>query len=149
MQKITSFTIDHTHLEKGIYLSRKDGTVSTLDFRLRRPYLDPTLTTTEMHSLEHLLATALRNGDYKSHVLYVGPMGCATGFYILFDNLSENKMLLALHSALEYCLSFDYMPGNSKTECGDCRTLDLNAGIALAKEGYEIVKGKRKLDLYP
>lgn len=85
MERIASFSIDHTRLQPGMYLSRRDGTVVTLDLRFRRPNTDDLLSNSALHSLEHIVATILRNSPEKDAVVYFGPMGCQTGFYVLFD----------------------------------------------------------------
>ena len=85
MERIASFTVDHTVLTPGLYLSRQDGDAVTLDLRFKKPNTGDLLTNAEMHSVEHLIATLLRNAPEKDAVLYFGPMGCQTGFYFLFD----------------------------------------------------------------
>ena len=83
MKKIASFEVDHTRLLPGMYLSRVDGDVTTYDLRLRRPNLEPAMEIDSMHTIEHLAATWLRNSDCKEKIIYFGPMGCRTGFYLL------------------------------------------------------------------
>ena len=96
MERIASFTVDHTVLTPGLYLSRRDGDAVTLDLRFKKPNTGDLLTNAEMHSVEHLIATLLRNAPEKDAVLYFGPMGCQTGFYFLFDN-----RLLSCEGAIE------------------------------------------------
>lgn len=96
MDKITSFTINHLKLLPGIYVSRKDTagghTVTTFDLRMTRPNYEPVINTAEIHTIEHLGATFLRNHrDYGSRVLYFGPMGCRTGFYLLLSGITSRK----------------------------------------------------------
>ena len=146
--KIASFTVDHNKLERGIYVSRRDGEVTTFDLRMRRPYAEPVLTETETHSLEHLLAVALRNGDAGGNVLYVGPMGCATGFYALFKNMTDEAALWNVTRAFKEILVLKEMPGNSKDECGNCFTLDLSAGKRIAEEYLKTLEGKSSPDKY-
>ena len=86
MERIASFTVDHTTLLPGLYLSRQDGDIVTFDLRFKKPNTGDLLTNSEMHSAEHLIATLLRNSAEKDAVIYFGPMGCQTGFYFLFDN---------------------------------------------------------------
>jgi S-ribosylhomocysteine lyase len=148
MKKIASFTIDHNKLERGIYISRKDGGITTFDLRMRKPYADPVLTDAEMHSLEHLLATELRNGPYKDHVIYVGPMGCATGFYALYRNLNDNAAVRDITDAFHKILCAAQMPGDSRAECGNCFTLDLAAGKKIAAEYLKVLSGKTAPDKY-
>ena len=96
MERIASFTVDHTRLLPGLYLSRRDGDIVTLDLRFKRPNTGDLLSNSEMHSTEHLIATLLRNSPQKEAVIYFGPMGCQTGFYFLFDS-----RLLNLEGAVE------------------------------------------------
>ena len=135
MEKITSFTIDHLRLLPGLYVSRKDKvgseTVTTFDLRLTRPNFEPVMNTAEIHAMEHLGATFLRNNpQWKDKVLYFGPMGCRTGFYLLLAGDYESKDVLSL--VLD-CFRFvrDYrgeVPGASAKDCGNY--LDLNLGMA-------------------
>ena len=128
MEKIASFTIDHLNHPAGVHLSRVDGNIYTYDVRICKPYADPLLTNAEMHSLEHLLATVLRNGDFKSKVIYVGPMGCQTGFYVLFDGVEPEKATSIIVDAFKFIAVFEgEMPGNSAVECGNCHNLSVEA----------------------
>ena len=86
MERIASFAVDHNKLVPGLYLSRRDGDIVTLDLRFKKPNTGDLLTNSEMHSVEHLIATLLRNSAQKDAVIYFGPMGCQTGFYFLFDS---------------------------------------------------------------
>lgn len=130
MEKIESFKIDHLNHSAGIYLSRRDGDICTYDVRICKPYADELLTNAEMHSLEHLLATVLRNGAHGAEVIYVGPMGCQTGFYVLYRGLGQNEAKRDILAAFRYVADYDgEMPGNSKAECGNC----LNLSVAAAR----------------
>ena len=101
MEKIASFTVNHDVLMPGLYLSRRDGNVTTFDLRFKRPNTGDLLTNTQMHSVEHIIATALRNSPQKDAVIYFGPMGCQTGFYFLFDSvrLSDEQAIDLLRQA--------------------------------------------------
>ncbi len=135
MEKITSFTIDHLKLQPGLYVSRKDKvgeeTVTTFDLRLTSPNEEPVMNTAEVHTIEHLAATYLRNQpQWKTKVLYFGPMGCRTGFYLLLagDYTSRDVLPLVLD-----CFRFirDYrgeVPGASPKDCGNY--LDMNRNMA-------------------
>ena len=135
MEKITSFTIDHIHLQPGLYVSRKDAVgseaVTTFDLRLTKPNDEPVMNTAEVHTIEHLAATYLRNEPtWKEKVLYFGPMGCRTGFYLLLagDYASADVVSLVLN-----CFRFvrDYrgeVPGASAKDCGNF--LDMNLPMA-------------------
>ena len=135
MEKITSFTIDHIKLQPGLYVSRKDAVgseiVSTFDLRLTSPNEEPMMNTAEMHTMEHLAATYLRNEPvWKEQVLYFGPMGCRTGFYLLLKGDLTSRQALPL--VLD-CFRFirDYegkVPGASAKDCGNY--LDMNLPMA-------------------
>lgn len=128
MEKIASFTIDHLNHPAGVHLSRVDGNIYTYDVRVCKPYSDPLLTNAEMHSLEHLLATVLRNGDVASKVVYVGPMGCQTGFYVLFDGIEQKEATDVIVNAFRFIASYEgEMPGNSAVECGNYHNLSVQA----------------------
>ena len=136
MERIASFEVDHTKLLPGLYLSRRDGDIVTLDLRLKRPNTGDLLSNAEMHSVEHLIATLLRNSADKDAVIYFGPMGCQTGFYFLFDN-----RLLSVEGAVElvkevFKAASEYagaMPGKSAAECGNYANLDLETGKAVCR----------------
>lgn len=135
MEKITSFTIDHIKLQPGLYVSRKDKvgaeTVTTFDLRLTNPNAEPVMNTAEVHTIEHLGATYLRNNQqWKDRVLYFGPMGCRTGFYLLLAGDYESKEIVPL--VLD-CFRFirDYrgqVPGACAKDCGNY--LDMNLPMA-------------------
>ncbi len=135
MEKITSFTIDHIRLQPGLYVSRKDAVgdeiVTTFDLRLTKPNEEPVMNTAEVHTIEHLVATYLRNDpQWKSRVLYFGPMGCRTGFYLLLSGDYTSKEIVPLVLA---CFRFirDYrgeVPGASPRDCGNY--LDMNLPMA-------------------
>lgn len=132
MEKIASFTVDHTVLQPGLYLSRRDGNVATFDLRFKKPNTGDLLSNAEMHSVEHVIATLLRNSEKKDSVIYFGPMGCQTGFYFLFDEntLSCESAVALLKDVFSKAADFDGpMPGMSEIECGNYRNLD----ISLAK----------------
>ena len=135
MQKITSFTIDHIRLQPGLYVSRKDkvgeSTVTTFDLRLTSPNEEPVMNTAEMHTIEHLAATYLRNDpQWKDRVLYFGPMGCRTGFYLLLTGEYDSRDVKAL---VIDCFRFiagssGEVPGASARDCGNY--LDMNLPMA-------------------
>lgn len=128
LERIASFTVDHTRLLPGMYLSRRDGNVVTLDLRFRRPNTGDLLSNAALHSIEHIAATLLRNSPEKDAVVYFGPMGCQTGFYALFD---ESRLPLAdivalLKRMFRQAAAWDReMPGKSAVECGNYRNLDV------------------------
>lgn len=135
MKTIASFTIDHMRLLPGIYVSRKDtaetGIVTTFDIRMTRPNFEPVMNTAEIHTVEHLGATFLRNHpDYASRILYFGPMGCRTGFYLLLAGDFESEDILPLMKEM-FAFIRDFsgpVPGASAKECGNY--LDMNLPMA-------------------
>ena len=144
MEKITSFTIDHIKLQPGIYVSRidtvGDSIITTFDLRMTSPNEEPVMNTAEMHTIEHLAATYLRNDpEYKDRIIYFGPMGCRTGFYLLLAGDYESKDIVGLMKAMyEFIRDYkDEVPGASPKDCGNY--LDMNLGMAnyLAKK-YQI-----------
>ena len=133
MERIASFTVNHDVLVPGLYLSRRDGHVTTFDLRFKRPNTGDLLTNAQMHSVEHIIATALRNSPQKDAVIYFGPMGCQTGFYFLFDSdrLTDAQAIDLLRQAFAQGTTWkDAMPGKSSRECGNYVNLDM----ALARD---------------
>ena len=147
MEKIASFTINHLKLGAGIYVSRIDDDIITYDLRIRKPYSDELLTVEEAHSLEHLLATEVRRGTLAKNVVYVGPMGCMTGFYVLLKGKKEGHVQ-EIKRAFGAILNYTQMPGDSKIECGNCKTLNLKTGIKIAKEYLQKIGEKTVADEY-
>ena len=142
MERIASFRVDHNKLLPGLYLSRRDGDVTTFDLRFKRPNTGDLLSNAEMHSVEHVIATLLRNGRAKDAIIYFGPMGCQTGFYLLVDG-SRLDHAGAIALMQEVCRrGADYdgpMPGRSAAECGNYRNLDLALARKLCTEYGAIV----------
>lgn len=141
MEKIASFTIDHIKLQPGIYVSRKDHVsaevITTFDLRMTSPNEEPVMNTAEVHTIEHLAATFLRNDEeYKDRVIYFGPMGCRTGFYLLLAGDYESKDIVDLMVRMfEFIRDYQgEVPGASARDCGNY--LDMNLGMAnyLAKK---------------
>lgn len=125
MEKITSFTIDHNVLKKGLYLSRVDKNVFTYDLRFKEPNKGDYLHIAAMHTIEHLFATVVRNSEYRDKVVYFGPMGCRTGFYLLLFDTDKQTALEIVKECVAKCLELDSIPGNKKIECGNYRSHDL------------------------
>ena len=130
MERIASFCVDHTKLDRGMYLSRQDGDVLTWDIRMKRPNHGDYLSTGAAHTLEHLFATYARNSAFQDSVIYVGPMGCRTGFYLLLSGDLSSQDVLPL---VTDCFRFirDYrgeVPGASPRDCGNY--LDMNLSMA-------------------
>lgn len=135
MEKIASFTIDHLRLRPGLYVSRKDRigaeTVTTFDLRITAPNIEPVMNTAEVHAMEHLGATYLRNDPaWKDRVVYFGPMGCRTGFYLLLaGDLASEDVLSLVADTFRFIRDFSgEIPGASAKDCGNY--LDMNLPMA-------------------
>lgn len=150
MEKIKSFTVDHTKLLPGVYLSRLDYAVnesksypvSTYDIRITRPNFEPVMNTGEIHAIEHLGATYLRNrDDIKSRVIYWGPMGCRTGFYLILSGDEDVALVKRLMKDLfEFISDFSgEIPGATPIECGNYSDMDLPAALLRAKKYLKIL----------
>ena len=144
MEKITSFTIDHIKLQPGVYVSRKDqvgeSTITTFDLRMTSPNEEPVMNTAEVHTIEHLAATFLRNHEtYGSKTIYFGPMGCRTGFYLLLAGDYESKDIVPLMVELyEFIRDFkEEVPGASPKDCGNYLDMNLPMTKYLAKRFLE------------
>ena len=140
MEKITSFTIDHIKLVPGVYVSRKDTVgkevITTFDLRMTSPNDEPVMNTAEMHAIEHLAATYLRNHkEFGSKIIYFGPMGCRTGFYLLLAGDYESKAIVDLMIELfQFIAEFDdEVPGASAKDCGNYLDMNLPMARYLAK----------------
>lgn len=143
MERIASFQVDHNKLLPGLYLSRRDGDVITFDLRFKKPNTGDLLTNAEMHSIEHIIATLLRNSRSKEAVIYFGPMGCQTGFYFLFDGarLSLSDAVELVKETFAAAAVYDGpMPGKSPAECGNYVNLDVALASRQCKHYSEIIK---------
>ena len=152
MKKIASFTIDHTILPKGMYLSRVDANTVTYDIRTRRPNREDVMDNGGIHTLEHLFATYVRNSEFSDKIIYFGPMGCRTGFYfITTDTLSKKDAIELTKSALAFCADFEgEVPGVSEAECGNYRDHDLETAKKEAAEYVKVIENWTTADLvYP
>ena len=128
MKQIASFTVNHDKLEKGMYISRIDGDVVTYDIRMKKPNGGDYLSNGALHTFEHLFATYARNSRFSGSVLYVGPMGCRTGFYLLTRGLTDAQALALVLDSYRFVASFEGdIPGASEVECGNYRDMDLEA----------------------
>lgn len=141
MEKITSFTIDHIKLVPGVYVSRKDPvgneTITTFDLRMTSPNDEPVMNTAEMHTIEHLAATFLRNDkEFGPKIIYFGPMGCRTGFYLLLAGNYKSKDIVPLMIELfQFIADFDdEVPGASAKDCGNYLDMNLPMARWLAKK---------------
>lgn len=125
MNKIPSFQKDHDKLQPGLHFSGVQKGVLTLDLRFKKPNAGDFIAQGALHSVEHMMATALRNGEKKEHVLYFGPMGCRTGFYLLTEGLAYRETREAVLLAIVACLGMDEVPGSHREECGNYLEHDL------------------------
>jgi S-ribosylhomocysteine lyase len=152
MKKISSFTVDHDRLIPGIYVSRIDGDIVTYDLRMRTPNAGDYITPLAAHSLEHLLATYMRAGECGDRVIYVGPMGCRTGFYLLMSGGTEKNAenFAALCNALDAIMAHSSkMPGAARRECGNFRALSLPAAKREAARYLSVLDEYRRAGTLP
>ena len=140
-QKIASFTIDHDLLTEGIYTSRIDGDVTTYDLRTRVPNAGDYMDNLTMHSLEHMFATFVRSGSIGDRVIYFGPMGCQTGFYLLVRDADNAEVLAEVKDVLSKIIRHDgEMFGAIRRECGNYKNLDLGAAKREAERYLAILE---------
>lgn len=127
MKTIASFTVNHDRLEKGMYVSRIDGDVITYDIRMKKPNGGDYLSNGALHTFEHLFATYVRNSEYDDGVIYVGPMGCRTGFYLLLrDTVSKEDAIRLVKESFGFITQFEgEIPGSKRIECGNYLEHDL------------------------
>ena len=142
MKKIASFTVNHDTLKEGIYVSRIDGDVTTYDLRTRVPNGESFMDNLTMHSVEHMLATFLRNGRIADKIIYFGPMGCQTGFYLLVRDADNEEVLAVLEEALVDTVSASEMFGQKREECGNYKNLSLAAAKVECERYLNILKSK-------
>lgn len=142
LEKITSFTVDHNKLLRGIYMSRVDGDVVTYDVRMKVPNKGDYLSNPTMHTIEHIVATFVRNSQYKDSIIYFGPMGCRTGFYLLVrDKISNSEVINLLKDAFLFLKDFEgVIPGFSAKECGNYLEHDLKTAKIEAVEYLKVVE---------
>lgn len=145
MERIPSFSIDHTKLERGMYISRIDDDIVTYDVRMKRPNLGDYLSNGALHTIEHLFATYARNSEYKAHIIYIGPMGCRTGCYMLTRNLPHEDAIKLVQDSMRFMADFEGdIPGAAEKECGNYREHDLAdakreaAAMIPVLEGYTV-----------
>jgi S-ribosylhomocysteine lyase len=153
MELIKSFTVNHDVLKEGMYISRKDRNTVTYDLRMKIPNGDDYLTPAQSHTLEHLCAMFLRNSAFGNEIVYFGPMGCMTGFYLVtFDTLSGEDALALVRDAMKYISEFPEteVPGAKKRECGNYKSHDIDAAKSVAKSYLEVMLTKNINDFeYP
>lgn len=149
MKTIASFTVNHDTLEKGMYISRIDGDVVTYDIRMKKPNGGDYLTTPAAHTIEHLFATYARNTAEQEQVIYVGPMGCRTGFYFLTrDVISSQRAIEIVRETMDFIINFEgEIPGNTSRECGNYLEHDLEGAKAIARDMKAVLKAWKKENL--
>lgn len=150
MQKIKSFCVDHRKLNEGIYISRIDGNIVTYDMRVCKPNTGVLMDNVSMHTTEHMFATFVRNSEITDSVIYFGPMGCQTGFYLLVrDDVSADKVLEIIKDILQKIIAYEgEVFGKSEIECGNYRSLELESSKKVCREYYEKIKDIRKIVSY-
>lgn len=150
MEKIESFKINHDTLQKGMYISRIDGDIVTYDIRMKRPNMNDFLSNGAMHTFEHLFATYARNTEFQDKIVYIGPMGCRTGFYFLVrDSITHTQALNILKESLAFIKDFEgKIPGTNKEECGNYLEHDLEGAKAIAVDMLEVLKDWNEDKMY-
>lgn len=143
MKKIASFCVNHTKLMPGVYISRIDGDVVTYDIRMRRPNCGSYLQNAAMHTFEHLFATYARNSEFADSIIYVGPMGCRTGFYLLVrdDKMSHEDVITLLQEVFAFIADYEgEIPGTTEEECGNCREHNLEGAKREATKMGKVIQ---------
>ena len=152
VNRIASFSVNHDFIEPGIYISRVDGDCVTYDVRMKTPNAGDYLSTGEAHTIEHLFATYARNSELSDEVVYVGPMGCRTGFYlILRDSVPTDRAIDLCRKTFEFIAKFEgKIPGAERRECGNWLDHDLEAAKRSAAEFSRVIGAWRAdMTAYP
>ena len=152
LTRIASFSVNHDYVTEGIYVSRIDGDVTTYDMRTRVPNNkeDDYMSNLVMHSFEHLFATYVRNSKIGTRVIYFGPMGCQTGFYLLVRDAKNEETLDVVLDILEKIISHNgQMPGAKREECGNYKNLDLESAKAEARRYLDVLRSSDNNFRYP
>lgn len=139
MERIPSFSKNHDELTVGLHECGTANGITTWDLRFKKPNGGDYVSPKAAHTVEHLLATVLRNSDYKDNIVYFGPMGCRTGFYLLTAGMDYGQVLTLLKSSLALALTFTEVPGNKREECGNYLEHDLAAALKECKNYLEIL----------
>ena len=150
MKKIASFTVDHNKIDKGMYISRIDGDVITYDVRMKKPNGGDYLPYAAAHTIEHLFATYARNTKFSDSIIYVGPMGCRTGFYFLTrDNVSYTEAISIVADSMKFIKDFTgEIPGTSPEECGNYKEHDLEGAQKIAADMAKVLENWTEQKLY-
>lgn len=151
MERIKSFTINHDILVPGFFISRVDGDITTYDMRTRRPNMGDYMSDLTMHSVEHMFATYIRNSEIAEDVIYFGPMGCQTGFYLLVRNANDKHVFEITKHVLQQIVEHDGpVFGASAVECGNYRNLDITAAKTECATYLEVLKQQTNMEFtYP
>lgn len=141
MKRIASFSVNHDKLEKGMYVSRIDGDVITYDIRMKKPNGKDYISNGALHTFEHLFATYARNSEYSNNVIYVGPMGCRTGFYLLLrDAVSKSDAITLVKESFAFIGDFEgEIPGIRREECGNYKEHDLAGAKETAEDMLSVL----------
>ena len=147
--RIASFSINHDILLPGIYVSRVDGDVTTYDLRHRRPNTDDLIDNSTLHSLEHMFATYIRNGELRNNIIYYGPMGCQTGFYLLIRGSDNETVLREVKKTCERILAHEGpVFGAASRECGNYRNLSLEKAKIEARRYLDELNSRKQTFTY-
>ena len=145
VRRISSFSVDHDLIDEGIYISRIDGDITTYDMRTRKPNMGDYMDNITMHSMEHMFATYVRNSKIGDDVIYFGPMGCRTGFYLLVRNADNAQVLeVVLEILAKIAFEADVMFGATRVECGNYLELDLDFAKVEAKRYLNALKSREQ-----
>ena len=140
MKRFASFEVNHDTVTKGMYISRIDGDIVTYDIRMKIPNGGDYLDYDAVHTFEHLFATYARNTKYSENVIYVGPMGCRTGFYFLVRDMSQEQALKLIKDTIKKCAEHTGdIPGTTAAECGNYIEHDINGAYSALKEYYNLL----------
>ena len=143
VRRIASFSVNHDYIDEGIFVSRIDGDIVTYDMRTRKPNMGSYMDNITMHSVEHMFATYVRSSEIGDRVVYFGPMGCQTGFYLLVRDTDSETVLSVVKKTLERIINHNgEMFGNTREECGNYRNLDLECAKAECKRYLGILNSK-------
>lgn len=151
MDRIKSFQINHNILEPGFYISREDGDIITYDLRTRKPNAGDYMSNSAMHSVEHMFATCIRNSKIADNVVYFGPMGCQTGFYLVVRQVEPKEVFDVTKQVLEQILDYDGpVFGASAIECGHYENLSLDEAKAECRKYFDVINNQTNMEFtYP
>lgn len=141
--RIASFSVDHDRIVPGVYLSRTDGDIATYDLRTRTPNQGDYMDNLTMHSVEHMFATFARNSEWRDHVIYFGPMGCQTGFYLLLRDMAPQDARQLILDTLQRIIEYrGPMFGAARKECGNYKNLSLEAAQTECASYLKVVQAQ-------